>query len=183
MTVILGATYPDIFAAIGVHSGLEYKAATGEQEARRAMAIGGPDPIEQGLLAYQAICNAMHDKARIVPTIVFHGTNDQIVHPVNGHRVVRQWMETNWRVSGGTYIPVFRSRIRRRGRVQDGPNGRSYTVEEWKDTGDKVVQEYWTVDGMGHEWSGGREGMPFSDPKGPNASQEMYRFFLDHPAP
>jgi len=69
MAVLLGATYPDIFAAIGVQSGLEYKAATTSNNAFTALRQGGPDPMQQGQVAYTAMGSA----ARVVPTIVFHG--------------------------------------------------------------------------------------------------------------
>jgi poly(hydroxyalkanoate) depolymerase family esterase len=80
MAVILGATYPDVFAAIGVHSGVEYKADA------LAMLLEGPDPMQQGQLAY----DAMGGGAWVVPTIVFHGTNDCVLQPVNGHQFLRQ---------------------------------------------------------------------------------------------
>jgi poly(3-hydroxybutyrate) depolymerase len=175
MAVILGATYPDVFAAIGVHSGLEYKAATNGLEAWPAMEERGPNPVQQGKLAYQAMGSA----ARVVPTIVFHGTNDTTVNPVNGDQVVQQWMETDRLASQGAYTAHFdtpSSYERRR-----DPGGRSYTVKTWNDSAGNVVQGYWKVDGMGHAWSGGRAMMPYSDPQGPNASLAMYQFLLDHP--
>jgi len=174
MAVILGATYPDVFAAIGVHSGLEYKAATNGPGALQAMQERGPNPMQQGQLAYQAMGSA----ARVVPTIVFHGTNDLAVQPVNGDQVVQQWMETARLVSPGAYTARFdkpSSYERRR-----DPGGRSYTVKTWNDSSGNVVQAYWKVDGMGHAWSGGRAMMPYSDPHGPSASLAMYQFFLDH---
>jgi len=174
MAVILGATYPDLFAAIGVHCGLEYKAATNGPGALQAMQERGPNPMQQGQLAYQAMGSA----ARVVPTIVFHGTNDLAVQPVNGDQVVQQWMETARLVSPGAYTARFdkpSSYERRR-----DPGGRSYTVKTWNDSSGNVVQAYWKVDGMGHAWSGGRARMPYSDPHGPNASLAMYQFFVDH---
>ena len=174
MAVILGATYPDLFAAIGVHSGLEYHAATTGPGAVQAMQDRGPDPLQQGHVAYQAMGHA----ARVVPTIVFHGTHDLAVHPVNGDQVVQQWMETDRLVSQGAYTARFdkpSSDQRRR-----APGGRSYRVKTWTDASGKVVQAYWTVEGMGHAWSGGRARMPYSDPHGPNASLAMYQFFVDH---
>jgi poly(hydroxyalkanoate) depolymerase family esterase len=175
MAVSLGATYPDVFAAIGVHSGLEYKAATNPLEAFMAMLLGGPDPMKQGQLAY----HAMGSGARVVPTIVFHGTDDSIVQPVNGHQVVRQWMETDHLASQGAYAAAFhKPSSTTHGQV---PGGRSYTVYTWTDSSGNVVQAYWKVDGMDHAWSGGSAGKPFSDPQGPNASLAMYQFFLAHP--
>src|SRR6266699_3471307 len=57
MSVILGATHPDVFAAIGVHSGLEYQAATNLVQAAKVMHRGGPDPLRQGSVAYTAMSN------------------------------------------------------------------------------------------------------------------------------
>ena len=175
MAVILGVTYPDLFAAIGVHSGLEYEGATSPLNAFLAMFLGGPDPMLQGQLAF----HAMGSFARVVPTIVFHGTNDNTVRLINGDQVIRQWMETNRLASQGAYTPDFHkpsSTIS--GQV---PGGRSYMVLTWNDFSGNVVQAYWKVDGMDHAWSGGNAGKAFSDPQGPNARLAMYQFFLAHP--
>jgi poly(hydroxyalkanoate) depolymerase family esterase len=175
MAVILGCTYPDLFAAIGVHSGLEYKAATSASGAFPAMFLGGPDPMQQGQLAF----HAMGSFARVVPTIVFHGTNDRTVRPINGDQVIRQWMQTDRLASQGAYTAGFTSPSS----VTPGqvPGGRRYTVYTWNDSSGNVVQAYWKVDGMDHAWSGGGAGKPYSDPLGPNASLAMYQFFLAHP--
>ena len=131
--------------------------------------------MQQGQLAY----HAMGSHARVVPTIVFHGTDDYIMQPINGHQVVRQWMETDRLASQGAYTAAFnRPSSTVHGQV---PGGRSYTMYTWNDSSGNVVQAYWKVDGMDHTWSGGSAGKPFSDPQGPNASQAMYQFFLAHP--
>ena len=91
MAGILAVTYPDLYAAVGIHSALEYGAAQNLVAAYLAMRHGGPDPKWQGLLAY----GAMGPRARVVPAIVFQGGADQTVWPVNGDRVVRQWLTTS----------------------------------------------------------------------------------------
>jgi poly(hydroxyalkanoate) depolymerase family esterase len=204
MTVILGATYPDLFAAIGVHSGTEYQwaqfphpplmqpaageAAQGQvaveqpsdahvffREGFLSVLPPGPDPAEQGQRAYEA----MGSFARVVPTIVFHGTADPFVNPINGDQVVQQWLRTNQLASHKTFTATF-----------DHPNsvtpgqvegGHSYTVFTWQDTRGSDVIAYWKVDGMGHAWSGGSPGRPFTDPLGPSATLAMYQFFMAHP--
>lgn len=103
MVSVMGATYPDLYAAIGVHSGLEYQAATNAYAAVSAQLYGGPDPVWQGDAAY----NAMGNYARVMPTIVFHGTADTVVNPVNGNEVIQQWMETDYDASGGSYNASF----------------------------------------------------------------------------
>ncbi|TMB83421.1 MAG: PHB depolymerase family esterase, partial [Chloroflexi bacterium] len=100
MSVILGATYPDIFAAIGIHSGLEYQALKSHHGALTISKRGGPDPLQQGLAAYEA----MGSYARIVPTIVFHGTKDTVINITNGDQVVQQWMQTDMLASHDTYV-------------------------------------------------------------------------------
>src|SRR5258708_943031 len=99
MSVIMGATYPDIFAAMGEESGLEYQAATSLTAATTAESQGGPSPSQQGQAAY----NAMGSAARVVPTISFQGTSDFTVYPINGDQIVQQWMQTDHLASNNTY--------------------------------------------------------------------------------
>src|SRR6266702_989341 len=175
MAVILGATYPDIFAAIGVHSGIEYQAATNLPQSLKVMRRGGPDPVLQGQRAHEAMGNF----ARRVPTIVFHGTQDPIVSSINGDQAVQQWMQTNQLTLNGTYQVDFHHPSRTT--AGQAPGGRSYTVFSWTDTNGEEVQVYWKVQGLGHAWSGGSPIGSYTDPSGPKASLAMYQFFMDHP--
>ena len=173
MAVIMGATYPDVFSGVGVGAGLEYKAATSLIEAYPAMSGGGPNPETQGNVAY----SAMGSYARAVPVIVFHGTSDYLVYPVNGHQVISQWAQTNDRASDGSDDDNIddTADIIENGQV-DG--GRSYTRYAYKDSDtNKVVLEKYIVNGMGHAWSGGSSSGSYTDPAGPEASLIMWEFF------
>lgn len=175
MAVILGVTYPDLFAAIAVHSGLEYQAATGTNTAFKVMRQGGPEPTRQGSLAY----NAMRNHARLIPTIVFHGTNDHFVAPLNGDQTVQQWIQTNTLASQGKYTANFSQPANvTRGQV---PGGRAYTTASWHTVDGEEIQTYWKIDGMGHAWSGGNSGSSYTDRRGPDASLAIYTFFMAHP--
>ena len=174
MAVILGATYPDIFAAIGVHSGGEYQAAATLIGALKTMLQGGPNPVKQGQIAYAA----MGIFARTVPIIVFHGTGDYIVNPVNGDQVVQQWMQTNNLASNGAYRADFNHPTSTTtGQV---PDGHSYKRYRWHDHNGREIQEYWKVNGMGHGWSGGSSSGSYTDLQGPSASEAIYKFFMNH---
>ncbi|WP_245628046.1 extracellular catalytic domain type 1 short-chain-length polyhydroxyalkanoate depolymerase [Shouchella shacheensis] len=172
MSAILGATYPDVFTAIGVGSGLEYKAATTQLEGLNAMSNGGPDPVRQGRLAYEA----MGEHARVVPTIVFHGTNDSTVDVVNGHQVLTQWAKTNDLALDGRDNDRINDTA---DEVVEGqvPGGRSFTEEMYYDEGNQLGMKKVLVDGMGHAWSGGSVQGSYTDPQGPNASEKMWAFF------
>jgi poly(3-hydroxybutyrate) depolymerase len=161
MAAVMGAAYPDLYAAIGVHSGLPYGAAHDLPSTFRAMKGGAPDP-SQGKIRAAPAAGAM-DLARSVPTIVFHGDRDQTVHPRNGEQVLHQWAAGR--------APV------RRGQVS---GGRAYTCSVYHDAGGRPVAERWDIYGASHAWSGGSPRGSYTDPQGPNASAEMVRFFLEH---
>lgn len=172
MAVIMGATYPDLFSAIGVGSGLEYKAATSQSAGWTAMSQGGPDPNQQGLAAYQAMGSAK----RRVRAIVFHGTSDYTVYPVNGDQIITQWAQTNDYVDDGSDNNSVNATAdsTTNGTVT---NGFSYTRSIYNDAAGTPLLEKWTVNTMGHAWSGGSTAGSYTAPKGPNASQEIWRFF------
>lgn len=174
MAVILGATYPDVFAAIGVHSGLEYKAATSQNAAFTAMSSGGPDPTTSGNQAY----SAMGSFAQTVRVMVFHGTSDFTVATVNGNQVLSQWAQTNDRASDGS----DQNNIDDVAELTEGgqvSGGRTFTRTVYQDSqSGQVVMEKYLVDSMGHNWSGGVLGGTYTDPNGPNASRLMADFFL-----
>jgi poly(hydroxyalkanoate) depolymerase family esterase len=174
MSVILGATYPDIFAAIGVHSGFEYQALQSHYGSLGISKRGGPDPLQQGRLAYEA----MGSYARIVPTIVFHGTKDTVINIINGDQVVQQWMQTNILASHNTYVADFNTPTT--ATTYKVPTGYAYTVYTWQNSRGKTIQEYWKVNGLGHAWSGGNFSGSYTDSRGPSASQALYAFFINH---
>lgn len=172
MSVVMAATYPDLFSGISVSAGLEYKAGTNLPSAVIAQRFGGPDTNQQGRLAYEA-AGSLH---RRIPVIVFHGSLDQTVVKTNGDQVISQWAQTNDLVDDGednnsvddiaeTTTP---------GMV---PNGRSYTVTSYNDGAGKVLMEKWIVENMTHAYSGGSRDGSFTDPTGPSASRESCRFF------
>ncbi|WP_243495344.1 extracellular catalytic domain type 1 short-chain-length polyhydroxyalkanoate depolymerase [Priestia aryabhattai] len=176
MSVIMGATYPDIFAAISVGAGLEYEAATSVTGAYTAMSSGGPNPIQQGDLAY----SAMGEHKRVVPVILFHGTADYTVAPINAHQILSQWAQTNDRASDGLDNNNIDDTADQTlpGTVS---GGRSYTQYIYKDTAGKTVMEKYMIEGMGHAWSGGSTSGSYTDPKGPNATKLSWNFFKNHP--
>ncbi|TYS64210.1 PHB depolymerase family esterase [Bacillus infantis] len=172
MSVIMGAAYPDLFSGIGVGAGLEYKAATSMTGAFTAMSSGGPDPVRQGRAAYQA----MGSQADTMPVIVFHGTSDYTVAPVNGNQVITQWAVTNDLAQNG----------KEDGWIDDQPDqtenlnvpgGKSYTVSHYKAGDGRVWMKKVTVQSMGHAWSGGNVQGSYTDPQGPDASRMMWEFF------
>jgi poly(hydroxyalkanoate) depolymerase family esterase len=166
MATVLAATYPEVFSAVGVHSGLPYRTATSQPAAWEAMGRGGGEPGRRGEEAFEAMGAA----ARVMPVVVVHGTGDHVVSPVNGDELVEQWLTAN-RLAGadvGEPSGVAHG---------DGEAGHAYTRYEWIDGEGRLVQEYLRVEGLGHAWSGGDRRGSYADPRGPDATQAMCDFF------
>jgi poly(hydroxyalkanoate) depolymerase family esterase len=154
---IMGATYDDLYAAIGIHSGLACGVATDLPSALVAMRQGG------------AGHKAILDGRTAVPTIVFHGDRDTTVHPKNGDQILEQSMTMT-----STQKKVHRGQV---------PGGHAFTTTILSDASGRGMLEHWNIHGAGHAWSGGSPAGSYTDPRGPDATREMLRFFLEHSLP
>ncbi|MBP2295474.1 extracellular catalytic domain type 1 short-chain-length polyhydroxyalkanoate depolymerase [Azospirillum rugosum] len=149
---ILGASYPDLYAAVGVHSGLPVGAAHNLPSALAAMRQGAAAGTPRG--------------GAPVPTIVFHGDRDSTVHPANGEAVARQSM-------------AAAAGLTRREERGQAPGGQGWSRTLHADPSGRVLCEQWTIHGAGHAWAGGSPAGSYTDPRGPDATREMLRFFLE----
>ena len=162
---IMGDAYPELYAAIGVHSGLACGAARDMPSALAAMQRGS-----DGAGAYQP-AGAVRSAAqrRVVPAIVFHGDRDTTVNPRNGDAIVAR----------SAQVAALGTRTEE-GRV---PGGHAYRRTLHVNANGQTVIEQWVIHGAGHAWFGGSQAGSYTDPRGPDATGEMLRFFLEHPHP
>lgn len=152
---IVGAAYPDLFVAVGVHSGIAHGNISTLLQARSAMQNG-----------VSTESDVRGTKAAPLPTIVFHGDQDGTVHPANATGFVSTLRRSS-------DVPLHIQEVTGR---SDG--GRNFTRSVYRIGGGKVLLERWTIHGTGHAWSGGKVTESYTDPAGPNASREFVRFFL-----
>ena len=180
MASIVADAYPEIFAAVGVHSGLPNGAARNMPEALALMSSGTAGP---GLPAKAGRFNvtpaAQARPQRPVPTIVFHGDQDKTVHQRNGEQVIAALLGS----AAAVHVGESQSAPANSSRVEQGQssNGRRYTRTIHLGDQDKVLAEHWLVNGAGHAWAGGHASGSYTDAKGPDATAEMLRFFFEHP--
>jgi poly(hydroxyalkanoate) depolymerase family esterase len=198
MASVMGATYPDVFAAIGIGSGCEY--------ASTATCAGykSTDPRQAAQQAYKE----MGSRARPMPFIAFEGDKDTTVPPVNADQLVQQWLTTDDLADDGALngsVPTTPAKTSQ-GQV---PGGESYTVRTYASSRQQSTRptwpttwpswpgrpapqpaapsaelaQYWVVHGMKHAWSGGNPVEPYADPSGPDETAAMYAFFAAHPLP
>ncbi len=171
MAAILGACYPDVFAAVAVHSGLAYRSATSMGSAFEVMAHGHANGDVQGHAAHAA----MGRNARPVPSMVIHGDADRTVVPANAINVLRQSMTANHLAApeACNHDPEHPTSS---WRGQAG-RGRRYTQSRWSDSRGALMHELLMIDGLGHAWSGGAAGGSYTDHLGPSATEAIWAFF------
>lgn len=152
MAEVLAATYPDVFAAAGIHSGLPYGAAVDLVSAFGAMkGHAGRAP------------RRAFEEGPDVRKIVFHGDADATVHASNARAILDRATAEN---AGADHLIADRT-----------VNGRRVT-HTTAGGADGPHTEHWLIQGGGHAWSGGAPVGTYTDPSGPDASREMVRFFL-----
>ncbi len=148
----MAMTYPDLYAAVGIHSGLACGSAGSISVALSAMHRGAVLQPRQ--------------TTHPVPTIVFHGDRDTTVSPVNGDQAIVQA-----RPDGTLDVATFEGR---------SGGGMAYTRTVLTEQAGPWASEQWVLHGAGHAWAGGHPSGSYTDPTGPDASREMMRFFLSH---
>jgi poly(hydroxyalkanoate) depolymerase family esterase len=168
MSVIVALAYPELYAAMGSHSGVPYAAASSVVEALAVMQGNMADGAALGVLAK----TAMGSKTRPIPSIVFQGGSDAVVNPKNAVKLVAQLAEVRGE-------PIDEKSPTNK--VEPGETSEGYHYfRSTFGSQDKTI-EFWLVKELGHAWSGGSAEGTFTDSKGPKASVEMMRFFLEHP--
>jgi poly(hydroxyalkanoate) depolymerase family esterase len=148
MAAIMGTLYPDLYAAVGVHSGLPFAAA---------------HDLASAMAAMKGDFRTQHKPGKALPIIVFHGDRDTTVHPANGAELIKRRRR---HPSEDTVVEP--------GAV---PEGHAYTRTVHRRPDGSIHAEHWVIHGSGHAWSGGDTRGSYTDGKGPNASREMMRFF------
>ncbi len=149
---IMADAYPDLYKAVGIHSGLPSGAASDLASAFDAMRVGA---------------KATERPGPVVPAIVFHGDADPVVHPSNAEALAAQALG---RATG----------LQRTAEQGEAPGGHAYVRTTYADQKGLTMFEQWSIRGAGHAWAGGSESGSYTDPRGPDASTEMVRFFFEH---
>jgi poly(3-hydroxybutyrate) depolymerase len=161
MAAVMAAVYPDLYAAVGVHSGLAYAAADDMASALEAMRHG-PSHTPQ-------------PPARPLPLIVFHGDRDPLVAPANATSLIGHVLAAASpdRHPGALPAAVTSGQV---------PGGHAYTRTCYQGPAGAALAECWIIHQGGHAWSGGIPHGSYTDTHGPDASTEFIRFFGEHPA-
>jgi poly(hydroxyalkanoate) depolymerase family esterase len=161
MAIILGATYPELYAGVGAHSGLPYGSA---QDVPSAFAV-----MKNGAAGSRVSFNGPSKTGTFVPTIVFQGDRDQTVSARNGDEIIERAIASR----------VGESALSTNAQSGQAIGSRTYTRTIYATDASRPLIEHWLIHGAGHAWSGGSSNGSYTDAQGPDASSEMVRFFQE----
>jgi poly(hydroxyalkanoate) depolymerase family esterase len=169
MAAIMAREYPELFCAVGVHSGLPAGAAQDVTSALTVMKTG-----KAGLASAAAAMTAAH---RTVPLIALHGDADQTVNPANSHRLVQNAIETHRLLNPEAHLQLTEETI--------DASVDSHAIQRTRYVASNGVSliEHWLIRGAGHAWSGGDSAGSFANARGPDATAAMFEFFAQHTLP
>ena len=169
MASVMGNCYPELFAGIGVMSGLMYKATINATQSTTNGSLY--DPRERGYDGW--VCGGFA-APRKMPTIVFQGSADTYVTPVNASQLVMQ----------ATQLDDFMDDALNNGSIGNtatstttgSAGGKSYTLKKYAYGGSEVVHFY-LINGLKHTWSGGNPAYSLEpDTAGPDTTTIAWNY-------
>ncbi len=161
MAALVAGLHPELYAGLGVHSGVPTGAAGDVISAFGAMRRGA----RRSALA--------DEKGGAIPTIVFHGSADRTVHPDNGDQIADDALAA----LDASGLALEKSQ---RTEESANPDSRRTVRTVYRAADGKSWVEHWAIEAGPHAWSGGNGAGSFTDPQGPGASLAMLEFFLQH---
>jgi len=175
MAANLFACYSDLFSGLGIHSGLEYRAAQNEIDAQNAMKFGSPQNLSNSAVEAVACTGSGAKTGRVA---IFHGSEDNVVNPVNASRAVSQFTKINDLLDDGSEngshtLSVISTQ------TNIAPGGYRYVTEDFGSAAGAVLIRQISIKGMKHAWSGAHRQGQFSDPKGPDAAEIFWNFMAE----
>lgn len=165
MAAILAEQAPDVFSAVGIMAGVALHATRDATSAVAAMSgVSHDDVTTADIAPVVAACGGVphggYDRLRAT---IWSGSVDRVVAPANATVLARQFAA----LLGLNGIGAHEE-------LRDGAS-----VDVWRDGDGRVRIESWRVPNLGHAWSGGSLRGSYTNPGGPDASEEMMAFFLE----
>jgi len=166
------ACYGDIFAAGAIHSGLTYDAAEGETDGALAMQDGSTKNLDD--VAKRAIkCDPLPRKTSRL--IIFQGSQDSTVAPVNAQQIVTTFKKVDELASGTGSANNWKIAGRK---IPSADHQFDAKVSDHYLNGDLKIESI-LIDNMDHAWSGGSSSQSYTQPSSLNATSAITGFFLD----
>ena len=176
MASLVAVAYPDVYAAVALHSGIPYRAASNVMEGVGVMAKGAADIARIAKLAR----DEMGPRARRIPAIILQGSDDPVVRPVNAAQLRDAWVAMNDLAAG---VSSSEAAGPTRADAESGGLGVSRECHRRRGGSPNCEIELLMISGLGHAWSGGSKAGTFTDERGPDATAEIVRFLLAHSMP
>ncbi len=171
MANIIAMNHPHLIAAVGLHSGSVFGVAQTAVDGYTVMQQGAADALHGAVR--QAAARLVH--LPLMPAILIHGQEDDIVKPINLAHLAEQFRELH-QLAGYARDNML---VKITDKLASERSGIAYKTYEYY-CGKKNLLQICEISELGHAWSGGDESVNFSDGRGPDASRMMWDFFSRH---
>jgi poly(hydroxyalkanoate) depolymerase family esterase len=176
MVSILGNCFPERFKALGSHDGTQYYASYTGLDFAEVVLNGASVPTNiAARTGYSCSLYGGANRPTKMPIIIFHGMNSPLMSPVHAFQIENEFKAFNDLLDDGSQNnSYFKSKA-----VIDVPDSKTYGYNLYTTTNqeNQVLIERYMVNTLGHDWSGGVANLPYNDPKGPDATALIVKFF------
>lgn len=175
MVSILGNCFPEHFRALGVQDGTQYFATATGLDFINVVLKGASIDFDLAAEVGNACSAGVSNRPTQMPMIIFNGKNSPQMSPIHALQVESEMLAFNDYLDNGIRDnSYFLSK-----KMITVPEGKTYGYDLYTtmSTANTPLIERYMVEKLGHDWSGGLAGLPFNDPKGPDATGMMIRFF------
>jgi poly(hydroxyalkanoate) depolymerase family esterase len=175
MVNILANCYPERFSAVASHDGSQFYASFIGLDFQEVVKNGASVPSSVSANIGNACSQFASNRPKKMPVIIFHSMNTPLMSPMHALQVESEYLAFNDLLDNGLRDNSYFLKKD----VIEVPAGNKYgyTLYRTFDTSHDAFIERYMINDLVHSWSGGASNLLYNDPKGPDASMLIFKFF------
>lgn len=175
MVNILGNCYPERFKALASHDGSQYYSSSMGLDFAEVVLSGANVPASVAAFYGNNCSLYANNRPSVMPIVIFHGMNSPLMSPVHAFQIESEFKVFNDYLDNGIRDNSYF--LEKKAESVPDSETYGYTLYSTINTNRDVFIERYMINNLSHGWSGGVSNLPYNDPKGPDASALIFRFF------
>lgn len=179
MVNILGNCYPERFKAIASHDGTQYYSTKTGLDFADVVLYGPSVDAPSAALVGDACSALVANRPKQMPIIIFHGMKSPLMSPAHAYDIESEFKIFNDLLDNGLRDTSY---FQSKDVVFVPGKGQTYGYNKYTlvNPNHEVLIERYMINDLEHAWSGGDGSVPYTDPKGPDATAFIIDFFKRH---